>query len=182
MSAAGLGSPADPPGRPAEGPPASPVEEGVAQPTRAALLRAVRERGGVHKSELKRLVGIGWGNLGHHLRVLERDRLVELEGRGRLTWVFDVALPRRERDLLVATRPSAARRLMEAIGMRDRVTVGSLSEELALSKKVIRRHLGALARAGAVEKSRDRPPSFARAPPPPAQPPEECCEGKRQRF
>lgn len=161
----------------------------ASQPTRAAILGVVRARRGLHKSELARLVGIGWGNCGHHLRVLEREGLVDLEGRGRLTWVFDSALPRRERDLLVATRPSAARRLLVALGVRDRVTVGSLAEELALSKKVIRKHLGALARIGAVERSGGNPPSFAKAPPPPPEEPE-CPLGKapakarapRQRF
>jgi DNA-binding transcriptional ArsR family regulator len=146
----------------------------MTQPTRAAILAALSERRGLHKSELRRLVGIGWGNLGHHLRVLEDEGLVQLEGRGRLTWVFAATVPRAERDLLVATRPSAARRLLEAIGVRDRVTVGSLSQELDLSKKVIRRHLGALARAGAVERSAGHPPSFAKPTPPPARPCPEC--------
>lgn len=156
--------------------------------TRDAILDAVRARGGLHKSELRRIVGIGWGNLGHHLQVLERQGLVQLEGRGRLVWVFDAAVPHGERDRLVATRPGVAQRLLAALGMRDRVTVGSLSQELDLSKKVIRRHLGELERAGVVQRRKGHPPSFA--PKPPAPPPaEDCPQGKervpppaRQRF
>lgn len=140
------------------------------QPTRTALLDAIRSRGGIHKSELARSVGIGWGNVGHHLRVLEEAGLVELEGRGKFLWVFDASLSREARDLLVATRPSTARRLLEFIGMSERATVGTLSHELALSKKVIRHHLGVLTKAGALERRPSHPPAFAPVKVPPRRP------------
>lgn len=129
--------------------------------TRDELLRIIREAKGIHKSELRRQAGRGWGNVGHHLVVLEREGRVDLETHGRLVWIFDREIPRAERDLMVATRPSAARKILEILGMRQKATIRALSDELSVSKKVIRVHLSTLQRAQAVEKLAGRPPEFA---------------------
>lgn len=143
------------------------MSAGPGEATRNRLLAIVRERGGLHKSELMRLAGKGWGNIGHHLDVLVQEGLVETQTRGRLLWVFDPAVTQHQRELIIAMRPGAARRILEHLGLRERATVSNLSEELAVSKKVIRMHLSTLQRAQAVTRLEGHPPAFA---PKPAEP------------
>lgn len=131
--------------------------------TRERLLALVRERRGVHKSGLARLAGRGWGTMSHHIPFLIEDGHIETEVHGRLLWIFARDVPQRERELIIALRGSAAQRLLEALGMKQRATIRMLSDELAVSKKVIRTHLSHLQRAGAVEKTEGNPPTFATA-------------------
>ena len=131
--------------------------------SRARLLAIIQQRRGLHKSELMRLAGRGWGNIGHHLDVLIRERQVETEVRGRLLWIFHPSVGRTERELIVATFYGPARRILEFLGLRQRATVRTLSEELAVSKKVIRFHLSTLQRADAVQRLEGHPPAFAPA-------------------
>ena len=120
------------------------------QATRAAILVVLKSKRGVHKSELSRLTGRGWGTIGHHVYVLVRAGRIETEVHGRLLWVFLTEVPRSERDWLIATRAPQRRHLLDLIGLRKRSTIEALSSDLAVSKKVIRTHLGHLRRAGAV--------------------------------
>ena len=129
--------------------------------SRHAILNVIRERRGVHKSELMRRCGKGWGNVGHHLQVLEDLGEVHTETRGRLLWIFDKAVEKQERDYIVATHQTPARRILEALGLRPHpATIRALSDELAVSKKVIRLHLSTLQRAQAVKKVDGYPPAF----------------------
>lgn len=138
--------------------------------SRGKLLAIVRERRGLYKSELMRVADKGWGNVGHHLQVLIDQGHVETEWHGKFLWIFDRNVPRRERDVLVATRHTWARRILEQLGLRDRVTVRTLSEELAVSKKVIRVHLSSLQQAEVVKQLEGHPPAFASAAVPPKPP------------
>lgn len=131
--------------------------------TRERLLAIIREHRGLHKSELCRLAGYGWGNVGHHVVVLVEQGLVETQKRGRLLWIFDSKVSERDRDLVVALRPSPARRIMEALGLQPKATIRSLSDELVVSKKVIRHHLSVLKRVDVVEQLEGNPPAYARA-------------------
>lgn len=131
--------------------------------TREKLLAIVREHRGVHKSDLCRLAGHGWGNVGHHVDVLERQALVQTEARGRLLWIFDTKVSERDRAMIVALRPSPARRILQALGLQPKATIRSLSDELSVSKKVIRHHLSVLKRMDVVEQLEGHPPAYARA-------------------
>lgn len=133
---------------------------GPGRTSRNQLLAIIRERRGLHKSELMRLASKGWGNVGHHLLKLEEQGLIQTESRGRLRWVFDREVPAHERDIIVATRPGPARRILEALGLKERASVRALSEELSYSKKVVRLHLNSLHRADAIEKLPGHPPEF----------------------
>lgn len=131
--------------------------------SRDRLLTIIREHRGVHKSELCRLAGLGWGNVGHHVAVLKEQGHVQTETHGRLLWIFDAQVSARDRDMLVVLRPSPARRIMQALGLQPKATIRSLSDELAVSKKVIRHHLSVLKRVDAVEQLEENPPAYARA-------------------
>lgn len=138
-------------------------EQPAGERTRERLLGIIREHRGVHKSELCRLTGHGWGNVGHHVQVLERQGLIETETHGRLLWIFDRNVNQRDRAMTVALQPSPARRILQALGLQPKATIRSLSEELAVSRKVIRHHLSVLKRVEAVEEAEGRPPVFSPA-------------------
>ena len=129
---------------------------------REKLLAIIRQHRGVHKSELCRLAGYGWGNVGHHVDVLKDQALIETQKRGRLLWIFDVKVSARDRDIIVALRPSPARRILQALGLQPQATIRTLSDELSVSKKVIRHHLAVLERVDEVEQLEGHPPAFAR--------------------
>lgn len=132
--------------------------------SRQAILDIIRERRGIHKSELMRQCGKGWGNVGHHIQKLENLGHIEMEIHGRLLWIFDRQVERKDRDCIIATHQSPARRILEALGLRPHpATIRALSDELAVSKKVIRLHLTTLQRAQAVNKVEGYPPAFEAA-------------------
>jgi predicted transcriptional regulator len=137
------------------------LNDGPGERSRADLLHVIREQRGIHKSELMRRCGKGWGNVGHHLKVLESLGLIDTETRGRLLWIFDKQVDQLERDCIVATHRTPARRILEAISLRTApTTIRTLSAELDLSKKVIRLHLSTLQRAQAIKKVEGHPPAF----------------------
>lgn len=138
-------------------------EQPAGDRTRERLLAIIREHRGLHKSELCRLAGYGWGNVGHHVVVLVEQGVVETQKRGRLLWIFDSKVSARDRDLVVALRPSPARRILQSLGLQPKATIRSLSDELAISKKVIRHHLSVLKRVDEVEQLEGNPPAYARA-------------------
>lgn len=132
--------------------------------TRGDILEILRQRRGAHKSELCRLINRGWGTVGHHVYVMVQDGYVETEVHGRLLWVFLPGIPEAERDWIVATRVPERLRLLELLGLKRVASIESLSNELALSKKAIRTHLGHLRSAGAVKKVQNSPALYEPAP------------------
>jgi predicted transcriptional regulator len=129
--------------------------------TRESIMAVLRERRGVHKSELCRLVDKGWGGMGGHIRRLSKAEAIEVEEHAGFTWIFIAGLTPAEKEFIVATRPTTARRILEAIGLKERATIRTLSDELAVSKKVIRAHLSILERVNAIKKVDGHPPAFA---------------------
>lgn len=137
------------------------MTDGPGDRSRASILAIIREHRGLHKSELMRQCGMGWGNVGHHVQVLEDTGLVDTETRGRLLWIFARDVPAQERDYIAATRPRPAQKILEALGLRPHpATIRALSDEVGVSKKVIRIHLSILQRAQAVKKVDGYPPAF----------------------
>ena len=127
---------------------------------RIAILAILQQRKGVHKSELCRLTGKGWGTISHHVYVLIKAGQIITEVHGRLLWVFLPDVPKTERDWIVATHvPDRLRILDRILGQRG-TTIEALSSEMAVSKKVIRTHLSHLRRVGAVSRSRDHPQKY----------------------
>lgn len=114
----------------------------------------------MHKSELCRLVGKGWGGMGGHILRLSKTGHIEVEAHAGFTWIFLAGLSAAEKEFIVVTRPRSARKILEALGLRERATIRALSDELALSKKVIRIHLSTLTRIQAVKKVGGHPPEF----------------------
>ena len=117
--------------------------------------------GGAHKKELCRVTGKGWGTIGHHVYMMAKANAVVTEPHGRHLWVFLPELTRGQRDWLVATRTPQRQKLLEILRLRPPTTINALSDEMAVSRKVIRTHLQHLQRYGAVEATDGYPPKYA---------------------
>ena len=129
--------------------------------SRKAIFRALRERnGGAHKRELCRLTGKGWGTISHHVYNLATTGQVVTEVHGRHYWVFLPELTQGQRHWLVATRTPTRKRLLDYLRAGPPKTINALSEEMAMSRKVIRNHLQHLQRYGAVEATEGYPPKY----------------------
>jgi predicted transcriptional regulator len=128
--------------------------------SRSAILAILRQRKGVHKSELCRLTGKGWGTISHHVYVLIEAGQIITEVHGRQLWVFLPDIPETERDWIVATHVPDRLRILDRILGHRGATIEALSGEMAVSKKVIRTHLSHLRRIGAVSRSKDHPPKY----------------------
>lgn len=121
------------------------------QATRLAILAALKEHGGLNRTHLCRVVGRGWGTVGYHLNILERRGAVAVEHHGRQLWIFDPQTSLAERDRLVAVSHPQRRNLLDFLRRRTS-TVNELSDELDVSRKVIRSHLSHLVGAGMVRR------------------------------
>lgn len=135
------------------------MSESEASRTRQEILDCIKEEGAVHKSELCRLVGRGWGTVSHHLLVLQREGLVDLESHGRNTWAFPAGLSPGERLRRMALNVPGRQDLLQFLRYRG-ATVGELSERLEESKKVVRTHLGHLVSAGLVVQEPQNPSRY----------------------
>jgi predicted transcriptional regulator len=137
------------------------VTEQPGDGSRRAILAALRERqGGSHKKELCRLTGRGWGTVGHHVYNLAKAGVVATEVHGRQLWVFLPELSQVERHWLVATRTPQRKRVLDYILTGQPKTINLLSDEMAMSRKVIRTHLQHLQRYGVVKSTDDYPPKY----------------------
>lgn len=128
--------------------------------SRLAILGILEQRKGVHKSELCRLTGKGWGTISHHVYVLVKNGQIVTEVHGRLLWVFLPETTAAERDWIVATGVPDRLRILDRIRGQQGATIEALSTEMAVSKKVIRTHLSHLRRVGAVSRSKNQPEKY----------------------
>lgn len=111
----------------------------------------------MHKSALCRELGMGWGNIGHHLDLLERNGRIDLEQHGTRLWAFQRRLPDKYRGLIVALADENRMELLGHLEGRESATIRELSRDLEYSHKVVRTHLSHLMDAGAVERRGRKP-------------------------
>lgn len=118
--------------------------------TRARLYEAIQEDPGQHLRELKRSLALAHGTLLHHLRMLERGRLVSSfkDGMYRRFYVRGTA-PQDARG--ASTRD----RLAAAIRAEPGRSVSELAEALDRSPSTIHHHLEALTAKGRGRKIRE---------------------------
>lgn len=112
-------------------------------------MRAVRENPGIHKSELCRVTGLGWGTVGYQLgRLRASGRISGLSVNGRFV-VFPSTIQLSDGLAIQALRrPPARIALTELQGAPRGLT--ELAKEGDVSRKVMRRHLRSLVDAGLV--------------------------------
>ncbi|HVL48110.1 MAG TPA: hypothetical protein VM889_06100 [Candidatus Thermoplasmatota archaeon] len=117
-----------------------------AAPSEAALriLACVRRKPGLGLSELQRESGVGWASLYLHLETLRAARLVRSVNVGRRRYVYDAAAGVPPRHEVAFPRHGTGARVARAIADTPGISVRALTEQLALSQRVVYYHVSRL--------------------------------------
>ena len=116
---------------------------------RGRILNTIFVEPGIHKSEICRRTGLGWGTVGYHLHKLRVDKYIStVRANGRLITI-PREIPHGDALTVHALRQPPTRSILRHLLEARQGTVG-LSNEFGMSRKVMRRHLSTLADAGLI--------------------------------
>ncbi|MHB8632845.1 MAG: ArsR family transcriptional regulator [Thermoplasmatota archaeon] len=124
------------------------MKEGPA--TRDLVLGLVEREPGIHKSALKRELGLGWGTISYHLEMLRRRGAIKMRAQGRQVGVFPSRVPDGHMPWLAALREAVPQGILTRLAERPEARIDELSEDLGLSRRIVRRHLTDLTAQGLV--------------------------------
>ncbi len=136
-------------------------ERGAGASTRDRILEAIRAQPGLHKSALCSLLGLAWGTVDYHLRVLVREGRIALWPAGRETRCFPGGLHARHRALLAALADARGSRIALLLRHVPGQGVGEIGERLGLSAKVVRRRLLRMVEDGMLEREGTHRPRYS---------------------
>ena len=128
--------------------------------TRQEILNALEANPGLTKTQLCRQLGLAWGTISHHVRVLEQEGdLVKrrLHGWSRL---YIPATPSAEMALMPLLREETVPRILSMLSAKPGLNIKDLTLELSESRKVLRRCLKMMVEAGALERRGNHRPKF----------------------
>lgn len=150
-----------------EGPasfPSTPPADLPDRSVRDRLLQLVHHAPGLNKSDLRAHLGVAWGTVAYHVRVLTAAGLIEAEPRGRDVFLFPRGLCDVTRLQARALRTPEASRVLAALADVREASLVELSERAGLSRKVVRRRLQELVGAGLVQDKGLRRSRYVAAP------------------
>ncbi len=129
--------------------------------TRRLLLDLIAAKPGIHKSQLVREVGLAWGTVGHHLRMLQRMNLVRgfrMNGRLHLaTGEFADDNP----DWTTLLAPGV-QRILNVLKSGQAMAPAEVQRRTGLPEKRVRRVLGQLVNRGVVRRDDGYHPRYWR--------------------
>lgn len=128
--------------------------------TRRAILGRLRDDPGLTKSQVCRSLGLAWGTVSHHVRILEREQALVRRTVLGFSRLYAAGSRGPEASLLPLLRETIVPRLLQRIGSNPGVGIQALSREMALGRKVVRRKLEAMVELGLLERSPDYRPKF----------------------
>lgn len=131
-------------------PEAKPTGPKSGDAARSLIMKVVAEKPGVHKSELCRQVGLGWGTVSYHLRLLEKTRRLQTVTGTREVRVFPGNVPEARTKALAALQGESGHAVADMLADRPGSRQSDICRALGASRKLIRRHLEALQREGLV--------------------------------
>jgi predicted transcriptional regulator len=120
--------------------------------TRARILAHIEGDPGVHKSALCRELGLGWGTVCYHVRVLGESGHINAFTHGREVFLFPGRVAEQQMRWIAALREDVGKHILDELGQQPGSRLKDLSESLGRSRKVIRRHLTLLDEAGLVDR------------------------------
>jgi DNA-binding MarR family transcriptional regulator len=124
-------------------------------PTRRAILEAAAVDPGVTMRALQARLGIAWGTLVHHVRVLERHGQLVSVREGQRRHLYVARSPEaRQRSGLAVLRSPAAHRVARAVHERPGLLQVDLCRRIGLRAPAASKQLARLERAGLVEVER----------------------------
>jgi len=135
--------------------------------TRASVKREIERHPGINKKELCEKLGVAWNTIRHHVNVLQRRGQVHVEDRGWEHELYPSELKVQERAWLRALHDDDSAMVLEAVMADPGIGVYQMSEELGLSRKIIRTHLTRLMEDGVVRRIGSARPRYKPLDPPP---------------
>jgi DNA-binding transcriptional ArsR family regulator len=111
---------------------------------RRRMAEEVRAHPGLPASELQRRMGFANGEFAHHLRTLERARILIASRDGQLRRIYPVETGR------VESVPQIDERVLHLIAARGSVTTRALRRELGVSRQALHYHLRKLTADGRI--------------------------------
>ena len=117
---------------------------------RQEILSFVVNNPGTHYRGMKRGLGISRGSLSHHLRLLEKENLIEVQHRGNFKFFYPVGENDEPRPLTPIQK-----KMVEIISSKPGSTNRSLADMLGKSERSISYHTKNLEDIGAVRPERD---------------------------
>lgn len=121
---------------------------------------AIRRNQGITKTELCRLIGLGWGTVSHHVRHLVKLGVVRQLRTKRRVFLYDGDVRGEQMMLMRLLRDDNSKRIMEHVRANPGHGIQAASRALDMSRKTIRRYLADLVDVGIVDKSQDYRPKF----------------------
>ncbi len=128
--------------------------------TRDRIWALIQADPGVHKSDLKRMTGLSWGTISHHVSRLESSGRIRVHRVNNRAMLFPVDIPPERWNEMALLRQTQALQVLEALADGDRVNVSWLAARLGMSAKSLRRILGELESAGLICKRGRMRPDF----------------------
>lgn len=121
--------------------------------SRDLILAAVREAPGIHASDLARVTKLSWGNLTHHLRILEEERLLAKCTQGARACYFDSHISSMDWPRLIARRDAINAIILDALAGNPTMALGDLARLTGTPPRAIGRHMRRLVEQGLVQTS-----------------------------
>ena len=118
--------------------------------SRQRILEQVQKDPGVIKSALCRHLGLGWGTVSHHLRILAREGRIVSYGIGKEVRLFAGGLGETQARWLSVLGGGPAASIVDQLKERPGLRLAELSASIGVSRKVIRRHLAVLDEEGLI--------------------------------
>jgi predicted transcriptional regulator len=119
-------------------------------PVRAEIVQRIEAHPGIHYQALVREMGIGKGNVEHHLRKLRDSGLVVAHATAGYTCLFPARSDRRLMAAAPALKSDGARAILMAIRGSPGLSALQVSQATGLSPGTVNRHLQKLGEAGLV--------------------------------
>lgn len=128
--------------------------------TRQEILNIAAHSPGLTKTQICRKMGLALGTISHHIRILEAEQKISRRKIHGWTRLYIPSTPSIEMWLMPLLRENIVHHLLAEIEKRPGLGIQDLSKTLGLSRKIVRRQLGALVGTGAVTRTESYRPKF----------------------
>jgi len=129
--------------------------------TRERILGAIKARPGQNKSQLCGELGLGWGTVSHHLKILCKSHLVNTHRQGRTVRLFPTGLSPKHVLWLSALEDHRAVAIMMSLRQDPSLRIDDLADRLGFSRKTVRKYMALLHQDDLVTPQRDWPHNYS---------------------
>lgn len=125
-------------------------------PMRRQIHDTIREKPGIHASELTRTLGVGWGTIVHHLDKLERARLVAVRRINNQRCYFEAGgqVNRNDMATVGAVRSGSAHEIAQFVASHPMTSQKAMAGHLGMSPALASFHVKKLVQLGVLQKVR----------------------------